>query len=100
MTALPSTADISAALNSSFIIETEKDEDNVSLELAEVSTGVISGDDKWENISMLFQCSEELQQSTYTLKHDTLGQQDLFMVPIGVKEDKFEYEVIINRKTN
>ena len=98
MADLPSANDISAALNSTFKLKPYTDSDDIDLKLTEVTEGKVSGSEEYENVSMIFQCSEAFPQATYVLNHDTLGDQELFVVPIGVKEQNFEYEVVINRK--
>lgn len=38
----------------------------------------------------------KLQQSTYTLKHPTFGDNDLFIVPVGPGEGGMRYEAIFS----
>jgi hypothetical protein len=37
-----------------------------------------------------------LQQDQYLMKHEQLGELNLFMVPLGGFQDGFKYEVVFN----
>ena len=52
-----------------------------------------------ECFSMIFQGTgnAQLPQSTYTFKHNKMGQFDLFIVPVGRNQAGVEYEAVINR---
>lgn len=51
-----------------------------------------------ENYSLLFQAPSETQaaQSIYRLDHDTLGEMDLFLVPVKRDESGLYYEAVFN----
>lgn len=73
----------------------------LSLCLTEVSTQRIS--DPWESFSLLFQATEEfsLEQGTYTLQHDSLGELEIFLVPVGTSAENpslMEFESVFNRE--
>jgi hypothetical protein len=38
-----------------------------------------------------------LDQGTYELEHDQMGQFSLFMVPVGKNQQGFQYEAVFNR---
>jgi hypothetical protein len=38
-----------------------------------------------------------LDQRTYSLEHERIGQFDLFIVPVGLEAGKLQYEAIFNR---
>jgi hypothetical protein len=52
-----------------------------------------------ENFSAVFRGGPDflLQQSIHHLKHERLGEFDLFLVPIAREADGFRYEAIFNR---
>lgn len=41
-----------------------------------------------------------LPQSTYRIEHDALGALDIFIVPVGKKNDQFQYEAVFSRMTD
>ena len=73
----------------------------LSLCLTEVSPQRIS--DPWESFSLLFRADTEftLEQGTYLLKHDTLGELEIFLVPVGFSAENsllMEFESVFNRQ--
>ncbi|MEM5775860.1 MAG: hypothetical protein AAGU05_12735 [Anaerolineaceae bacterium] len=69
----------------------------VDLELVEVSPLRVSG--RQSGFSILFRGPADLPlpQYTYTLRHATLGEMDLFLVPVGRKAGGYEYEAVFNQ---
>jgi len=56
-----------------------------------------------EKFSLFFSGSrcDLLEQNTYTVGHEMLGQFDLFLVPICTREpDKIDYQAVVNRPRN
>lgn len=51
---------------------------------------------KREPFSLIFHgpLSHHLPQQTYTLKHESIGEQYFFLVPVGQTENAFQYEAI------
>jgi hypothetical protein len=71
-----------------------KDHD-LNVRLTEVSPQKLSG--LWESFSLVF----SLEQSTFLLKNDALGEIDLFLVPIGGSAEDASvrlYESVFNRQ--
>lgn len=56
--------------------------------------------DAFESFSLFFQGQKNafLPQNTYVLKHEELGLNEIFLVPIGEKETVFEYQAVFNLK--
>lgn len=51
-----------------------------------------------EQFSLIFEGPNiYLPQHIYQMEHERMGTIDLFLVPIGKKEDKFIYESVFNR---
>lgn len=69
----------------------------VELELIEVSE--VKERVNQVSFSILFLGPAEgmLPQHTYTLQQDTLGEFDLFLVPVGRQERGFEYQAVFNQ---
>lgn len=84
-------------LNTFFQAVLQPDQYRVPLELVEV--GEQRPSPRVDNYSLLFRGPKEfcLLQSMYPLEHDSLGEFDLFLVPVGEKPDGFRYEAVINR---
>ena len=76
------------------------------LRLTSVSSRKVSG--PWESFSLLFKAEGDfgLEQGTFLLEHDALGELDIFLVPIrqsfdeGAEEDTSVtlYESVFNRQ--
>ncbi len=68
-----------------------------ALKLIEVANQARSP--RQEAFSLLFHGPAErfIQQGTYKLRHEKLGEFDLFLVPVGNNNGGFQYEAIFNR---
>jgi hypothetical protein len=84
-------------LNSKFKITFESGA--VELELIEVVEAVFTP--KQQQFSLFFRGPLEyfLQQATYRMEHESLGEIDLFIVPVGREADGFRYEAVFNYLT-
>lgn len=71
----------------------------ISLALVEVGERRLRG--KYESFSLVFTSGKEhfLPQKIYSLKHQSLGEGGLFLVPVEEKEDGFLYQAVFNRET-
>ena len=69
----------------------------VELELMEVVSTLSTP--RQEQFSIFFRgpANIYLPQRTYHMKHDAMGELDLFIVPIGRESDGFRYEAVFNR---
>ena len=88
-------------LNTKFYIPLE--DRRVELELVRV-VGDKSSLEKipgWERFSIYFLGPGDfyLPQATYHMEHESLGEQDIFLVPIGVEDKRFRYEAVFSRQT-
>lgn len=83
-------------LNSEFKVLVPN-EQPVSLRLAEVAER--DGGPRVEQFSLFFRGPKTplLEQRIYHLQHETLGQLDLFLVPISIDEQGLLYECVFNR---
>ena len=68
------------------------------LQLTEVSRLRHGHPDRAEPFSLIFVGSRDraLDQETYMLNHPTLGHMEIFLVPIGEKDDFRSYQAIFN----
>ncbi len=100
--------DFAAQLNTAFRIHVAPGKSiEVTLTKLRVKAGrpfepgqIPPGDAGHERFSLLFSGarSERLEQETYTFDHETLGQFDCFIVPIGTRDPRrIYYEMICNR---
>jgi hypothetical protein len=85
-------------LNTKFYIPLE--ERRVELELVRV-VGDKSTMDKLEGVNrfaVYFQGPGDLYlpQHTYRLEHDALGTLEIFIVPIGIRNKRYEYEAVFS----
>ncbi len=96
MQEIPVKAMFSESLNSKFLLDGEGGE-LTALELVEVKDGY--SDRRSESYALLFRGPNTflLPQQTYRLKHDRLGEVDLFLVPVGRDANGSYYEVVFNR---
>lgn len=69
----------------------------VDLELIEVTEVKESQHQIAFSIFFLGPAEGMLPQHIYTLRHDTLGEMDLFLVPVGKRERGFEYQAVFNQ---
>ena len=69
----------------------------VELELVELTEGTSSP--RHEQFALLFRGPLEtfLQQAIYQLEHETLGELEMFLVPVGRGQNGFQYEAVFNR---
>jgi hypothetical protein len=82
------------AINSKFAVVIS--EGIVELELFEVTDNGSTLENS--RFSLLFKGPAEkfLQQDIYQIRHEQLGELDLFMVPLGAFQDGFKYEILFN----
>jgi hypothetical protein len=73
------------------------DEKVVEVELIEVSE--LRENQRQERFSLLFRGPREtlLPQQLYNLRHESLGEFELFLVPVAEAPDGFVYEAVFNR---
>jgi hypothetical protein len=71
--------------------------EGTELVLAQVTEPVEHGN--FVSWSLLFRgpLDRPLEQGTHTLSHDELGEQALFLVPLGPADDAFEYEAVFSQ---
>ena len=93
---LPPTSSLQQALDTTFKIGSAA---GAPLLLSEVNLSSSSDAKNFENISLIFLSSEELEQGTYTLEHGSFDTLDLFLVPVGKQQEQYQYEALINRET-
>ncbi len=80
------------------------DERRVELELVEVA-GDKSTLEKIEGVdrfSLYFLGPGDfyLPQRIYHMEHDALGQLEIFIVPVGIKDNRYQYEAVFSHITN
>ncbi|MFZ5815177.1 MAG: DUF6916 family protein [Bacillota bacterium] len=70
---------------------------SVAVELTEVNA--LGSTPHQRRFSLLFQgpLDRFLPQGIYALRHDQLGEFDLFLVPVGRQPEGFLYEAVFNR---
>jgi hypothetical protein len=73
----------------------------LNVRLTEVGRKKVSG--LWESFSLVFKAEGDfgLEQGTFLLKNDVLGEMDIFLVPIGGSADDASlrlYESVFNRQ--
>ena len=73
--------------------------DSQTAELELISVTDVGSSPRQEQFSLLFQAPTDapLSQGIYRLEHDTLGDLDLFLVPIARDAAGVRYEAIFNR---
>lgn len=67
------------------------------LELVEVSELKVTSRQQTFSIVFLGPGDKLMPQHIYRLQHEVLGEIDLFLVPVGSKEQGYEYEAVFNR---
>lgn len=84
------------SLNTKFRVGAET-AGTVEIELVQLVEGVSTP--RQEQFSLLFlgPLDRFLMQKTYRVEHDSLGEFDMFLVPVGRGQDGFQYEAIFNR---
>ena len=92
----PSHADFAAALHTKFGLRQDVSQP-IELELIHVSQ--LQSASRQEIFSILFRGPLEtpLAQRIYQLEHPHLGTLSLFIVPVGMNEQGYEYEAVFNR---
>jgi len=76
------------------------DQREIELNLAEVK-GYLPGDNEqtgMERFSVFFDGPAEtrLPQTVYHLKHDSMGEFEIFLVPVAKNDQGFRYEAVFN----
>ena len=68
-----------------------------ALRLTQVNEGYANAG--WDTFSLLFRGPADrfLPQATWRLKHEQLGEFDIFLVPVGQDKSGFDYEAVFNR---
>lgn len=97
MNTLPNKEDFAAQLNTNFEVRTDA-EKFFEMTLIEVKS-VISNKIQ-ECFSLLFRTSADeapLFQQLFRLKHDALGEMELFLVPVKKNENGLFYEAVFNK---
>ena len=86
----------SESVNTKYRVHQES-KDTVELELMQVNLGLITP--RNEQFALLFHGPQNpfLQQALYHVEHDSLGEFDLFLVPVGRDQEGFQYEAVFNR---
>lgn len=69
----------------------------VELELTEVVSTLSTPRQEQFSIIFLGPANIYLPQSTYSMRHDAMGELDLFIVPVGRDSKGFRYEAVFNR---
>ena len=97
------TNEFSPFVGDQFKISTE-DRQILGLKLVEVTdrseqVNTVGDEKRQECFSMIFQGPSDspLDQKTYAFEHPGMGQFDLFIVPIGQRDNVIDYEAVINR---
>ena len=72
-------------------------ENDFELELIEVTNHQITT--QQESFSLIFRGSKDnfLEQKIYLLRHEKLGEGELFLVPVGFEAEGYHYEAGFNR---
>ena len=96
MTAIITKEMFSENVNTKFELRTETP-GPVELELVQLTEGAASP--RHEQFALLFRGPQDkfLQQSTYQLHHERLGELEIFLVPVGRDQQGFQYEAVFNR---
>lgn len=75
-------------------------EQNIRLKLAEVKGYLAQGNEQtgMERFSVFFEGPGDilLPQATYPIRHEQMGEFELFLVPISRDETGFRYEAVFN----
>ena len=83
-------------LNTKFRVELES-ADAVELELVQFNESIVTPSQ--EQFALLFHGPQNpfLPQGIYRLKHERLGEFEIFLVPVGRTQNGFQYEAVFNR---
>ncbi|HSS22802.1 MAG TPA: hypothetical protein VLL54_22200 [Pyrinomonadaceae bacterium] len=92
-------AEFSKHVNTKFQVRTDS-ETPIDLELDEVKgySSRYKEHDGMERFSIFFNGPKQpfLEQTTYTLEHEQMGEFEIFLVPIARRDDGFRYEAVFN----
>ena len=95
----PTQESFSRHLNTKFSVRLETPQP-LELELVEVNgyKGDTGGQREMERFTAVFQGPPDafLPQQTYPLRHEEMGDLDIFLVPVGRNEHGFRYEAVYN----
>jgi hypothetical protein len=93
----PRREDFERCLREKFRVAAETPEP-IELELVEVVVPPIDVPG-YERFSLFFRgpARYKIEQQTVPLEHETLGRQDLFLVPVAQEPEGFRYEAVFNR---
>ena len=69
----------------------------VELEMVEVVSTLSTPRQEQFSVYFLGPPNIYLQQMIYRMEHDALGQLDLFIVPVGLRPEGYQYEAVFNR---
>ncbi len=84
-------------LNTSFLVLAAESKQTLNLQLIQAS--LITSNQQQEQFPLLFQGPDTpvLAQKTYNVKHEYLGELQLFLVPVARDDIGTQYEVVFNR---
>jgi hypothetical protein len=99
MQELPGKSEFSESLNSTFLLDREEG-DWIALDLIELRNGTSGPMSEFYALLFRGPGTFVLPQQIYKLKHDRLGEFDLFLVPVGRDANGVHYEAVINRSLN
>jgi len=95
-TELPTRDAFFACLNTKFRVLNVAPE-QFDLDLIEVSDSKETLRQRAFSIVFLGPGDKLMPQHIYRLQHEVLGEMDLFLVPVGSKEQGYEYEAVFNQ---
>ena len=86
------------SLNSAFRIRLE---DDAIVHVKQIDLREWHYNPRQEQFAVLFQgpFNKHLGKGHYNFDHDTMGQFDLFIIPVGMDQDGFLYGAVFNRRT-
>jgi hypothetical protein len=100
MSERPTAEDFSKHVGTKFRVLAETTPRPLELELVKVKgyAPLPEGQRPVERFSLFFRGPGDIfmQQGTFTLDHPEMGEQALFIVPVGRDEQGFSYEVVFN----
>ena len=90
-------ADFTACLDSVFVLQLQ-DQQGIDLELIEAVPWGNATQGGRAPFSILFRgpVDRAVEQGSYALRHETMGELLLFLVPVGADENGVRYEAIFN----
>jgi hypothetical protein len=87
--------DFAAALNTEFVVRL--DDRQVAIELVELTERKTAPGQEYFSVVFRGPVDQFLPQMTYDVTHEKYEPSQLFLVPIGQKEDGFLYQAVFNR---